>query len=264
MICNDALAVKADYVLAAFDGPQVFRHKLYPQYKANRTGRENDGRTDAENAEPGETLKDQVYACLPAIYSLFDKVGLVYYTPKKYEADDVLCSVARAYGKEYKVICGTQDKDAYQYLSETVWLYDSASKGKDGKRKPRYVRPKDAERIKGVKIKQMVAYQTMIGDAGDNIKPVKGMTPGRVKKILNEHGSITQWGRADPDAKVFLAAHAEHIRLNRQLVTLVENALPPGRPEEWKLRKKKPEDQYLSRGYHALHDFFFPKTRGLF
>lgn len=264
MICKDALAVQADYVIVAFDGPRVFRHKIYPQYKANRTGRENDGLTDAENADPGESIRDKVYGCLPAIFSLFDKIGLTYYMPKIYEADDVLCSIAKAYGEQYKVICGTQDKDAYQYLSDVVWLYDASAKGKDGKRKPKYIRPKDAERIKGVKIKQMVAYQTLIGDKLDNIMPIKGMTPSKVKKILNEHGSINRWAAADKEAKRFLTIHTEHIRLNRRLVTLVDQAIPPGRPEEWRLRKKKAEDSRLSRTYHDFHARLYPKSHGLF
>jgi len=264
MICGDALAVGANYVLAAFDGPKVFRHKIYPAYKANREGRNNDGRTDAENAEQGESDKDRMYACLPYVFELFDKIGLAYYVPKIYEADDVLCSIARKYGSTYKIACGTQDKDAYQYLSDTVWLYDSSAKGKDGKKKPKWIRPADAEKIKGVKISQMIAYQTLLGDMGDNVQPIKGMDKRVVKKILTEYGSITRWGRANKANAKFLTIHSERIQLNRKLVTLVDTAIPPGDPKEWKLLKKKPNDRFLSRSFHELHNLLWPKTKGLF
>jgi 5'-3' exonuclease len=264
MICGDAARVQADYLIVAFDGPKVFRHKVYPDYKANRTGKHNDGMTDAENAEEGESDKDRMYACLPYIFELFDKIGLTYYVPKIYEADDVLCSIARKYEAQYRIICGTQDKDAYQYLSDMVWLYDSSAKAKDGTKRPKWIRPKDAEKAKGVKISQMVAYQTMIGDKGDNIDPVKGMSPKKVRDILTEHGSITRWGQSDKEASRFLRVHSEKIQLNRKLVTLVDKALPPGQPEEWKLLKKKPDDRFLSRSYHELHSIIWPKTKGLF
>jgi 5'-3' exonuclease len=264
MICNDAIAVGADYVIAAFDGPKVFRYKIYPEYKANRTGKIGIADSDAENAEDGTTDKDRMYACLPYVFQLFDKVGLSYYVPKIYEADDVLCSIARKYGGDYKVICGTQDKDAYQYLTDYVWLYDSSAKGKDGKKKPKWIRPKDAEKIKGVKIRQMVAYQTMIGDKGDNVQPIKDMSPAKVKKILKEHGSIKRWGLSHKDNARFLTVHSVKIALNRKLVTLVDTAYPPGDIAEWKLTKQKPKDRWLGAGYHELHNFMYPKTKGLF
>ncbi|BAG41625.1 5'-3' exonuclease [Ralstonia phage phiRSL1] len=194
MVMKDALQLKAHATLVAFDGARLFRNKLYPEYKANRReGRLNDGQHDAENGPVRGDLRDQVYGALPGIYQLFDEVGLAYYQPPKYEADDVLCSVAHAFGNEHTVICGTKDKDAYQYLRPSVRLYDSSAKGKDGKSKPRFITEEDCVKKFGVLPRQMIAYQTLLGDPGDNIMPLPNMKPARVKKLLNEYGSVTKW-----------------------------------------------------------------------
>ena len=37
MICKDACMTGCNHLLVAFDGPEVFRYKLYPEYKANRS-----------------------------------------------------------------------------------------------------------------------------------------------------------------------------------------------------------------------------------
>lgn len=266
LIMKDAIAVKADYVIVAFDGPRVFRNTIYPEYKMNRSGKKKPTKDDVDSDREGESLRDQVYGCLPYIFELFDKIGLAYYTPKKYEADDVLCSVAKMYVGEYRIICGTQDKDAYQYLDGAclIRLYDSSAKGKDGKRKPRYITSVEAEAKKGVTVEQMVDFQTLIGDELDNIMPIKGMTPSKAKKILAEYGSIRNWYKKAKKERAFITSQLEHLRLNRKLVTLVENALPPSKPEEWKLLKKKPSDNSLPYMYHEFHATQYPKTKGLF
>ena len=258
MICRDALAVKATHILIAFDGPDVFRYKVYPDYKSGR--REKRGApVDAENAEP----KADLYQYLPHVYALLHKLGIVFYQPKNHEADDVLCSVAKTYGDRYKVICATADKDAYQYLTPNVRLYDSSAKGKDGKSKPRYIDVAYAERKKGVRVYQMVDYQTLIGDPGDSVPPIKGIGPAKAKKILEQYGSIKNWHKECTEDKEFITAQTDNIRRNRKLVKLVETVLPPNNLEEWKLRQKHPEDKFLSRSFHDYLSFLYPKSKGL-
>lgn len=164
----------------------------------------------------------------------------------------------------YDLVCGTQDKDGYQYLRDGVRLADPSAKGKDGKPKLKYITAEVAEKKKGVKIAQMVDLQTLIGDKGDNIMPLPDMDLRRAKKVLAEFGSIRNWYKKDKDAKTYLTANQERLRLNRKLVTLVTEALPPGDPSSWKLLKTKPDNQYLKQSYFDYHNWLYPKTRGLF
>lgn len=261
MMCKDAVAVKADYVLAAFDGPSVFRYSIYPEYKS---GRNKDKKTGKINQEV-MIRKENIYKCLPFVYALLDSIGMCYYQPKKREADDVLKSVVHYYVPlGYSIICGTQDKDAYQYLQPGVRLYDSSAKGKDGKSKPRYITQEMAEKQKGVQCCQMIDYQTLIGDKGDSVPGLTGVGPVKAKTILNEYGSIARWYKKSKEDRSFIDSQQDALRRNRRLVTLTTDCLPPQELEQWKLLKDKPKDKNLSRSFHELYDSFYPKSKGLF
>lgn len=256
---KDALAVKATYILVAFDGPSVFRYEVYPQYKEKRNEKKG-APVDAENAEP----KADIYSYLPHIYALLHKLGIIFFQPKNHEADDVLCSVAKVYGGPYKVIGGSQDKDGYQWLTNFAKMYDPSAKGKDGKPKPRYIDVAYAERQKGISVSQMVDYQTLIGDSIDSIPPIKGIGPVKAKAILAKYGSIKNWHKECKEDREFITAEADNIRRNRKLVKLVEDVLPPNELSEWKLRKNHEQDKFLSRNFHDYLAFLYPRSRGLF
>jgi len=260
MIMKDALAVKANYLLVPFDGPEVFRYKVYPQYKANRNDRKGEEPVDAENGEP----KADIYSYLPNVYELLHKLGIIYFQPKIYEADDVLCSVAFKYGGRFKVVGGTQDKDAYQWLTKYCRMYDASAKAPDGKSRPRYIDMAYAEKKKGVPVAQMVDYQTLIGDKIDNIPAIKGMGPVAAKKILDQYGSILNWHKKSKADKEFIASEADNIRRNRKLVKLCEDVLPPNDLSEWKMRKIHKPDKLLSKSFHEYINWLYPKSKGLF
>lgn len=261
MICKDALAIKAERVLVAFDGPKVFRYKIFHAYKSSRAGRSGSIDVDGENSN---AVAADAYAYLPHVQSLFALVGLPIFQPRHREADDVLRSCAHAYGREHDVVCGTQDKDNYQSLAEAV-LYDSSAKGPDKKPRPKYIRRQEVERKFGITVEQMVDYQTLIGDRGDDIPPIKDMDKGRAKKVLNEFGSIRGWYKnGGPEVRRFLTTQQSKLARNRKLVELTLDAVPPEDPKEWRLRKEKPNDPELSRTFHDYHSFQWPKSRGLF
>jgi DNA polymerase-1 len=263
MICKDALAVRANYVCCAFDGPDVFRYKVYPLYKGERKGKAHAEPVD--NGYSSSASELDVYDFLDPIYQLFSQIGMGFYQPKKYEADDVLCSIARKYGDRYRVICGTSDKDAYQYLTEYVSLYDSSYKDPQTKEAaPRFITVADAEARKGVRVDQMVDYQTLIGDKGDSIPAIKGYGPVTAKKLLEEHGTLQAWYKQSTGKeRRFIQENLELFRRNRKLVQLVDTCAPPSDVDEWKLYKEKPVIS-LPGPYHDLHSVMYPKTKGLF
>lgn len=260
MVVKDALAVKADYLLVAFDGPKVFRYDVYPGYKGDRKEKKGSAPVDSDD----DHEKVDIYTYLPYVYKLFTCAGIVYYQPKKHEADDVLHSISVEYGSEYSVVSGTQDKDAYQSLVQgSVRLYDASHKNKAGESDPIYIDAAMAEKYKGVKVSQMIDYQTLIGDKGDSIPAIYGMTPAKAAKILNQYGSIRNWYREDKESRKFLTVQQDNLKRNRTLVTLVEGVLPTTDLEMWKLPKIKPSGDF-SRSYHEYHNWLWPKSKGLF
>jgi DNA polymerase-1 len=264
MVIKDALFLRCQYVCVAFDGPKVFRYKIYPKYKANRGEKKH--RDGVEGGADSQVPTLSIYEFLPYIYKLFDEVGITYYQPKTFEADDVLRSVAHKYGNEYTVICGTQDKDTYQGLTPNVMMFDASYKNPRTKEtEGRYIRMADVEKKYGVPVHQMLDYQTLVGDMGDNVPSIKGITHTKALKILAEFGTLSNWyKKSKGDTKIFITSQLEALRRNRQLVQLVTSCPPPNELSEWKLPKIKCKNKYLSLRYHSYHDFLYPKSKGLF
>lgn len=260
MIIKDALIVNATHIMVAFDGPKVFRYKIFPNYKITR--REKKGMAD-DDYDDGETTPD-LYTYLPNLFALFYKIGIPYYQPRLFEADDVLNSIAFRYRDKHTIIGGAQDKDGYQWLSETSFMYDGSYKHKDGKGTGRFIKAKDAEKKRGVLIHQMVDFQTLIGDPGDDIPPIGDIREAKARKILKEYGSIQNWFKQSKKDRVFIRSHLEKMRLNRKLVELSKDALPPGDIDEWKLPKVKTTDPWLTKNFHEYYNWLYPKAKGLF
>jgi len=247
MIMKDACAVKATHLLVGFDGPSVFRYKVYKEYKGTRH----------KNTEGGDTedSSKEIYSYLPAVQRYLESAGIAWIQPKKYEADDVLASVAKQFGRgKAKVILGCRDKDTYQVLGPRVSIYDSALDP------PEYIEVATAEAKKGVKCSQMVAFQTLIGDPTDNIPQYK--TPSEAKKILKTWGSIKNWyANGTREEKLWLKTHHVDLHINRQLVELVSNLELPDLQELVVPKLKKTN---MPKYWYAYQDFLYPKSRGLF
>jgi DNA polymerase-1 len=259
LVTKDALAVQANYLLIAFDGTNIFRYKIDPGYKANR-------RETSVKVGEAEITKDTVYSCLPNIFNLLNSVGIPFYQAKKYEADDILASIAYKYHNpdKYLVILGTKDKDAYQYLKPGIRLYDSCLKDKTGKPKPRFITYSDVESMKGLLCEQMIDYQILIGDTIDNIPNIKGITPSKAKQILKQYKTIHNWYKSCKEARELLNPQKDRLILNRKLVTLSTECPPPHDLKEWKLSKQKIDNPHLSKSFHNYYDFIWPKSKGLF
>lgn len=202
LVCRDLLRVKAQEFVVAFDGREVFRYKLYPQYKANRK---------EDRVGGASTTKDIIYqTSLPYLMQVLADLKIPYVQYPNLEADDVLASIAAKYKQ---VVNLTRDKDAYQYVSDTCRLFISDAKS------PYYVDPEYVTQRMGVKPKQMVMYQTLLGDAQDNIPSVARLTPAKVKKICLEYKTLSNFYKSlsKQDRKRFKG----QIELNHKLVKLV-------------------------------------------
>jgi DNA polymerase-1 len=263
MVCKDALVTRSNYLCVAFDGPKIFRYKLYPKYKWERHQRKGGAPVDAENAD---LEPDSLYVYLPVIYKAFQDAGIIMYQPRFGEADDVLRSVAHVYEPQgYVCIGAAQDKDGFQWLKpKRCMMYDASFKNKAGENIGRYITSDVAEAKIGIPISQMIDYQTLIGDKGDSIPPIEGIGPATAKKILKQYGSIRNWYKQDADSRQFLAQQQAALTRNRKLVTLRTDMLPPEELKAWRLPKIKPKISSLPKSFHAYHDFLWPRSKGLF
>ena len=159
---------RPDHIAIAFDEAldSCFRHRLYPDYKANR--------------EPApEELKRQFAHCK----ALCAALGLAVLAHHEYEADDLIGSaLQRARPAGYRGLIVSADKDLSQLLGEhdEQWDYARAQRwGADGV-KARH----------GVHAHQIADYLALTGDAVDNIPGVSGVGAKTAAVLLAHFGSL--------------------------------------------------------------------------
>lgn len=253
LIMKDACAVKATHILVAFDGPQVFRHAIFPEYKANRKEKK------AEKAEQHDGDEDggaDIYSYLPAVRAGLETAGIVWIQPKKHEADDVNASAGHQYGalKNTTVILGCRDKDVYQSLRANVKAYDSTQEP------PRFITMDMAEKSKGVLTSQMVMYQTLIGDKIDNIPTLK--PPAKAKQAIKLWGSFKAWfEKGTKEDKIWLRANQVKLSLNRKLVEMDTKLILPDLHE---LKMPKLDRKDMPKSWYVYQSWLYPKSKGLF
>lgn len=244
-VCTDYNKLGATHCCVAFDGGRNFRYELYPQYKANRNP-DGDGSKARERGDNGLSSKE-LYNYLPMVIQLLKKAGIPVIQHPKYEADDILASLAQL---PTNVILGTRDKDQFQILKKNVRLwYSERGVGY-------FITLQDAERKWCLPQSKFIEFQTLLGDGGDNVPtiPFKDKTgPKTIEKLLVAHGTIQGIFRngTDHERKV-LTRHQKQVKINRQLVTLVTNVLFP-KPSQLKIKKVQGEMGWPA-SYLAISD----------
>jgi DNA polymerase-1 len=158
---------KPDYMAFCFDRKDPsFRSELYEEYKANRT-------------EMPEDLEPQI----PFIRELTEKLGIIALDKEKYEADDVIGTLAllgARHGLDVSIVSG--DKDFAQLVRPGIHLYDTM-------KNIRYDRAGVVEKW-GVEPEQIIDYLSIVGDTSDNIPGVKGIGPVGAQKLLAEYKTL--------------------------------------------------------------------------
>ncbi len=170
--------VRADYVVCIFDAPgKTFRDDIFPQYKATR------------NPMPAD-LRSQI----EPIHEVVKLLGWKVLNVPGVEADDVIGTLScMATEQGCRTIISSGDKDLSQLVNEHVTVIDTMNDRK------RDVAGVEAEF--GVPPKLMVDYQTLVGDAVDNVPGVDKVGPKTAVKLLQEYGSLDN-----------LVAHADEVK----------------------------------------------------
>lgn len=155
-------AAKPKHIAIAFDESLTssYRNEIYPEYKANR--------------DPApEELKHQFALCREVAMAM----GLATYSSNRYEADDIIGSVADWWrGKQGRTVVVTRDKDLAQLLKPGDEYWDFA-----GKRRLQYDGIKD---FFGVHPEQIADFLALTGDSVDNIPGVPGIGAKTATRLL--------------------------------------------------------------------------------
>ena len=158
---------KPDFIFCAFDQPgPTFRHKLYPEYKADR----------------GE-MPEELAVQFPGIRQITEAFNIPVLHADAFEADDILATVAEQADRSgadcYLV---TSDKDCRQLITERVKIYNI--------RKQSVYDQKNLSKDWGIRADQVVDFQSLVGDSVDNVPGVARIGPKTATTLLQQYDTL--------------------------------------------------------------------------
>ena len=197
---------KPTHIAVAFDPPSpTFRHDMYPQYKAQR-----------------KETPEEIINSTPRIKEIIDAYRIPIFQHNRYEADDVIGTVAKyAAGIGYQVYMMTPDKDYAQLVDDNIFMYKPARSGSGAE-----ILDKTGVCEKyGVKYpEQFIELLAIMGDKSDNIPGVKGIGEAGAAKLISQFDTVENL-LANVDEvqganREKIIAGREDLLLSKQLVTI--------------------------------------------
>jgi DNA polymerase-1 len=190
------------YLGVVFDveGPTV-RHEAYKEYKAHR-----------------KPMPEDLAVQIPVLKKLLEALRIPVIEFEKYEADDVLGSLAqKASSKKIPTVLVSTDKDLFQLVNESTTVYNPV--------KEIYLDEKAVEKNFGVPPSQVVDVLALWGDPSDNIPGVPGIGEKTSKALIREFHTIENLLQnldqiPKPPLKEKIKANQEKLELSRQLATI--------------------------------------------
>ncbi|MFN3550385.1 MAG: DNA polymerase I [Endomicrobiia bacterium] len=194
---------KPEYLCICFDSSKpTFRHQIYKEYKSTRK-------------ELEENLKIQ----FPLVHNFVKESNIPYLIIDGYEADDIICSLAKKFEEKYKIVIISGDKDILQLVNKNIIVYNEL--------KDIWY---DEEKVKqkyGVIPKLLVDYFVLIGDKTDNIPGVEGVGPKTASMLINKYGNIEEIIRniekIEFNKKDKILSAKEDLYKNKELLKLVSD-----------------------------------------
>ena len=227
---------KPDYLVVAFDSPdKTFRHKIYPDYKANR------------EAPPEELAKQ-----FPYFEPLVQAYGLSSVRQPGFEADDIIGTLAKKGIQEgLEVVIVSGDKDMMQLISPNVYMLDTMKNKK-------FMDKEVVEKF-GVQAGKVVEVMGLMGDSSDHVPGVTGIGPKIAAELIQKFGSIESlYKRINEVEKKKVKEKLEHDKENafmsRELVSIDtemdlefnSDLMKPGKIDSAKLKKMFEEFEFVS------------------
>ena len=169
MLMNLCMKEKPGYIACAFDLPApTFRHRAYPEYKANRP-------------QMPEDLQKQI----PVIKEIVSALHISALEIEGYEADDILATVAKIAGSRgVETFIFSKDKDCLQIACPEIKIVkeentDAYDSGK-------------VRQIYGVDPSQLVDVMALSGDRSDNIQGIPGVGIKTAARLVQQFGGLEE------------------------------------------------------------------------
>jgi len=198
----------ASHLGVAFDTREPTpRHKLYPEYKAQR-----------------EEMPQDLANAIPYVKRLCQAMGIPVLVLDGYEADDIIGTVAHRADQrgDIHTYMVTPDKDFAQLVSHSTTMWKPGRQG--GNHELLDVAAIQAQwNVKDPK--QVIDILGLWGDASDNIPGVPGIGEKTAKKLVGEFGSMENLLASTDQLKgkqrENLENFADQALLSKQLATII-------------------------------------------
>jgi DNA polymerase-1 len=227
---------KPTHIAVVFDPPSpTFRHKIYPEYKANR-----------------EETPEDIKKSLPYIKKIIEGFNIPIIELNGYEADDVIGTLAKqAENKGYSVFMMTPDKDYAQLVSDKIFIYKPRKSGEEAE----ILGAKEINEIFQVNDpEQVIDIFALWGDSSDNIPGAPGIGEKTAKKLISEFQNLDNIflniEKLKGRQKEIIKNYWEQIKLSQKLVTIDQNV--PVILDEEELFIKEIEKDKLRKVFEEL------------
>lgn len=225
------------YMAVCFDPPggKTFRHEEYPEYKAGR-----------------DKQPEDITLSIPVIKEIIRAWGIKVVEVERYEADDVIGTLATAASKQgFTTYMMTLDKDYGQLVNDNTLMLRPATRGQDLEIRG----PKEICARYGLSSpSQVIDLLALEGDASDNVPGCPGVGEKTAVKLIAQWGNVDNMLEHAAEIKGALgrkiADNAEQIRFSRYLVTIKTDVPMDITPEG--LRRDEPDYAELRRLYSGL------------
>ncbi len=194
------------HIGVAFDpAGGTFRHKAYPEYKAQR-----------------EATPESIRFAVPHIKEILAAYHIPVLEVAGFEADDVIGTLAsQADAKQIRTYLMTPDKDYGQLVTENVSIY-RPSIGKNG---AEIMGPEQVMAKWGLSHpSQVIDMLGLMGDASDNIPGCPGVGEKTAMKLIQDFGSVenllAQTDQLKGALQKKVTENTEQIRLSKWLATI--------------------------------------------
>lgn len=201
------------HIFIALDlGSGTFRHDAYADYKGKRN-------------ETPDRLKEQ----FAIAKELYDAMGIIHYATEKYEADDLIATLARRAeqdGMKVQIVSG--DKDLLQLVNENINVLTPAM----GFAKEVDYTPEVFTEKFGFTPDRFIEYKALIGDKSDNIIGIDKLGDKTAKKFIDAYDNIDEIIDAANSGEIKnkvgenIKNNNEQIKENLFLVKLIDDITP--------------------------------------
>jgi len=156
------------YIGLVFDAKgKNFRHKIYKEYKANRS------------AMPEELVEQ-----IPKLYKILILLGFPPIIIENVEADDVIGTLSEKFKDQRKIKIFSGDKDFAQLVDEQVNIINPITLD--------IVDKKAVKKKFDINPSNIIDYLALVGDKSDNIPGVPGVGNKTASRLINQFGNVEE------------------------------------------------------------------------